>query len=189
MPSYHFERALFVVGEPNSGKSNQLRSMFRDVRLGTGGGIPTEKRLPELYRLSNERCLYLRLTSPHEAGESIGRKHHGRKSFLTKTGETIEDNTPRMGKRWNFAGALQSGARKQMPDVVATCRAFVTYFEPERTRVVFLSPDRHGRSLQEREHMRLVDGLWEIPSVELCWIDARSRTVNGLLLANFFDFV
>jgi len=67
MPSYHFERALFVVGEPNSGKSNQLRSMFRDVRLGTAGDIPTERRLPELYRLSNERCLYRRLTSPHEA--------------------------------------------------------------------------------------------------------------------------
>ena len=31
MPSYHFERALFVVGEPNSRKSNQLRSMFREV--------------------------------------------------------------------------------------------------------------------------------------------------------------
>jgi hypothetical protein len=100
MPSYYFERALFVVGEPNSGKSNQLRSMFRDVRLGTGGDIPMEKRLPELYRLSNERCLYLRLTSPHEAGESIGRKRHGRKNFLTKTLETIEENTHRMGKRW-----------------------------------------------------------------------------------------
>ncbi|HEV7676341.1 MAG TPA: hypothetical protein VGQ12_17550 [Candidatus Angelobacter sp.] len=66
MPSYYFERALFVVGDPDAGKSNQLRSMFRDVRLGTGGKIPKEKKLPELYRLSNERCLYLRLTSPHK---------------------------------------------------------------------------------------------------------------------------
>jgi hypothetical protein len=53
---------------------------------------------------------------------------------------------------------------------------------------VFLSPDRHGRSLQETEHMGLVDRLREIPSVEVCWIDARNRTVNGLLLADFFDF-
>ena len=188
MPSYHFERALFVVGEPNSGKSNQLRSMFEDIRLGTGGDIPTERRLPELYRLSNERCLYLRLTSPHEAGETIGTKRHGQTNFLEKTVETIEENTPRMGKRWNFAGALQPGARKHMPDVVKTCRAFVRYFEPERTRVVFLSPDRHGRSLQETQHMGLVDRLREISSVEVCWIDARNRTVNGLLLAGFFDF-
>jgi hypothetical protein len=188
MPSYHFERALFVVGEPNSGKSNQLRSMFRDARLGTGGDIPTERRLPELYRLSNERCLYLRLTSPHEAGETIGRKRHGRTNFLEKTVKTIEENTPKVGKRWNFAGALQPGARKHMPDVVKTCRAFVRYFEPERTRVVFLSPDRHGRSLQETEHIGLVDRLREISSVEVCWIDARNRTVNGLLLADFFDF-
>jgi hypothetical protein len=188
MPSYHFERALFVVGEPNSGKSNQLRSMFRDIRLGTGGDIPTERRLPEIYRLSNERCLYLRLTSPHEAGESIGRKRHGRRNFLTKTVEIIEENTPKIGKRWNFAGALQPGARKHMPDVIKTCRAFVRYFEPERTRVVFLSPDRHGRFLQETEHSGLVERLREIPSVEICWIDARDRTVNGLLLADFFDF-
>jgi hypothetical protein len=191
MPSYYFERALFVVGDPNAGKSNQLRSMFRDVRLGTGGIIPRQKKLPELYRLSNERCLYLRLTSPHEAGESIGRKRRGSRgpmNFLEKTAEIIEENTPQMGRRWNFAGALQPAARKNMADAVATCRAFVRYFEPERMRIAFLSPDRHGRCLQETEHMELVDALREIPSVEVCWIDARDRTTNGLLLADFFDF-
>jgi len=166
--------------------------MFRDVRLGTGGDIPTERRLPELYRLSNERCLYLGLTSPHEAGESLGRKRHGRRAptnFLEKTVGTIEGNTPRMGRRWSFAGALQPYARNHMPDVVKTCRAFVRYFEPERTRIVFLSPDRHGEPLQETEHLVLVDRLREIPSIEVCWIDARNRTVNGLLLADFFDFI
>jgi len=190
MPAYHFERALFVVGEPNSGKSNQLRSMFRDIRLGTDGNIPTERKLPELYRLSNERCLYLRLTSPHEAKESIGSKH-GRNSptnFLEKTAKKIEENAPRLGRRWNFAGALQPHARLYMPGVVATCRAFVRYFNPERTRVVFLSPDRHGACLQETGHMELVDGLRRIESVEVCWIDARDRTVNGLLLPDFFNF-
>jgi hypothetical protein len=40
MPTYYFERALFIVGEQNSGKSTQLRSMFRDVRLGTSGIVP-----------------------------------------------------------------------------------------------------------------------------------------------------
>lgn len=191
MPSYYFERALFVVGEPDAGKSNQLRSMFRDIRLGTGGRIPKEDKLPELYRLSNERCLYLRLTSPHEAGESIIKARSGSKgptSFLEKTAGIIDGNTPHMGRRWNFAGALQPTARHHMPDVVATCRAFVRYFEPERTRIAFLSPDRHGRCLQETEHLELVDGLRAIPSVEICWIDARDRTVNGLLLAEFFDF-
>jgi hypothetical protein len=95
MPSYHFERALFVVGEPNSGKSNQLRSMFADIRLGTGGDILTERRLPELYRLSNERCLYLRLTAPHEAGESISRKGHGRTNFLKKQSRQSRRTLPR----------------------------------------------------------------------------------------------
>src|SRR6266478_5190680 len=130
MPAYHFERALFVVGEPNSGKSNQLRSMFRDIRLGTHGNIPTERNLPEFYRLSNERCLYLRLPSTHEGKESSGRKR-GRKhpmNFLETTAEKIEENTPRLGRRWNFAGALQPHARHYMPGVVATCRAFILYF-------------------------------------------------------------
>lgn len=75
-----------------------------------------------------------------------------------------------------------------MPDVVVTCRAFARYFNPERTRVVFLSPDRHGACMQETEHMKLVEGLRRIESVEVCWIDARDRTGNGLLLADFFDF-
>jgi hypothetical protein len=45
---------------------------------------PLDVYLTELCRLSNERCLYLRLTSPHEAGESIGRKRHERTNFLKK---------------------------------------------------------------------------------------------------------
>jgi hypothetical protein len=137
--------------------------------------------------LSNERSLYLRLTSPHEARESL-RKQRGKKNFLEKTAEVMDEHTPRFGRRWNFAGALQPHSRHNMPNVVATCRAFVRRFDPERTRVVFLSPDRHGAFLQGAEHMEFVDGLREIPSVEVCWIDARDRTVNGLLLADFFDF-
>ena len=126
MPSYHFERALFVVGEPNSGKSNQLRRMFRDVRLGTGGDIPTERRLPELYRLSNELCLYLRLTSPHEAGETIGRKRHGRTELSgKKTVKTIEDEHSQDGEAvMNFrrcasarSQETHAGCRKDMPGV------------------------------------------------------------------------
>ncbi|HEY4932145.1 MAG TPA: hypothetical protein VII23_11280 [Terriglobales bacterium] len=190
MPSYHFERALFVVGEPNSGKSNQLRSMFRDVRLGTAGIIPRDNKIPDFYRLSNDRCLYLRLTSPHEMGETIRRKQHGQDAptnFLQKTADKIIANTSRLGRRWNFASALQPNAAKNMPNVVEVCSAFVRYFNPERVRVVFLSPDWHGESLQQ-EYSSLVPGLRKFPSVEVCWIDAGSRTANGLLLADFFDF-
>ena len=74
-----------------------------------------------------------------------------------------------------------------MPDVVETIRAFVAQFDPERTRVLFLSPDRHGVRLQ-RTHLPLVSGLRAIPTVEIAWIDARDRMPNGLLIADFFDF-
>ena len=181
LPPYYLERVLFVVGEPDAGKSKQLRSMFSDIRFGTGGKIPKNNKVPELYRLSNERCLYLRLTSPHEMGESPDR-------FLKKTARKISANTPRLGKRWNFACPLQPRREKHMPDIMATCRIFVRYFHPERTRIVFLNPNRRGEFLEKAEQMVRLDKLLRIPSVEICSIDARDRTANGLLLADFFDF-
>jgi hypothetical protein len=180
MPHYHFERALFVVGEPNSGKSTQLRSMFRDVRLGHNGDIPISPKLRDVYRLSNERSLYVRITSPHENRESL-------KGFLDKTEDKITKNRS-YGVRWNFACPLQPNPAYRMPDVVTTIRAFVPRFKPERTRVVFLSPDWHGANLQEAAHSAFVKPLLAIRSVETCWINALNRTANGLLLADFFDF-
>jgi hypothetical protein len=106
---------------------------------------------------------------------------------LDKTENKIASNTPRLGKRWNFACALQPNAAGNMPDVVATVRAFVRRFNPERTRLLFLSPDRHGTRLQ-KAHLLLVSRLRAIPTVEVAWIDARRRTANGLLIADFFDF-
>lgn len=74
-----------------------------------------------------------------------------------------------------------------MPDVVETVRAFVARFYPERTRILFLSADRHGEILQDG-HSSLVAGLRAIPSVEIGWIDARERVPNGLLISDLFDF-
>jgi hypothetical protein len=132
MPSYYFERALFIVGEQNSGKSAQLRSMFRDVRLGNEGKIPAAANLREMYRLSNERCLYIRLTSPHEMGEYIRRRSETPEeveNFLDKTQEKMAAST--LGRRWNFACPLQPHAANHMPDVAETVRAFVSRFDPE----------------------------------------------------------
>jgi hypothetical protein len=189
MPSYYFERALFVVGEPNSGKSTQLRSMFRDIRLGLKGNPPASGKIGGLYQLSNERCLCLRLTSPHEAGEYIKARNHGRRAlnFLDKTEGKIVANTPAVGTRWNFACPLQRKAVNRMPDAVATCKAFFQPFHPERLRVVLLSPDRRGKPLQNAQ-VTLIPMLQRIPSVEVCCVDARDRAANGLLLADFFDF-
>jgi hypothetical protein len=190
MPPY-LERALFVVGEPNSGKSTQLRSMFLDVRLGTNGIIPHGRRLEEIYRLSNERCLYLRLTSPHEAGEFIGREPRGlrnSKDFFAKTSKVVAKHVPRVARRWNFAGALQPNASDNMPDAETTCSALVQRFRPERTRIVILSPDRRGEHFPLERHLRLVGRLLEVPGIEICCIDARHREINGLFLADFFDF-
>ena len=159
--------------------------MFLDYRLGNSGIIPTQNNLVETYSLSNERWLYLRLTSPHEVGECIAGSVD--ENFLDKTEDRISSHRP-AAVRWNFACPLQPNASKNMPDLKKTIEAFVKRFHPERTRIVFLSPDRHGNLLQHL-HTALASSLTALNShVEVCWIDATDRTANGLLLADFFDF-
>ena len=153
--------------------------MFKDRRLGTDGVTPPsgQKRLSDCYWFSNERRLYLRLTSPHEANETV-------KEFIVKT-------RGKMGAgRWCFAGPLQPNACNKMPDVVATVQAFIDEFSPERVRVALLSPNRHGQTAESFLPGRdITDELLAmIPSVEVLCLDGRKRDVNGLLLSDFFDF-
>jgi hypothetical protein len=173
------ERALFVVAPQDSGKSTALRSMFLDRRLGTQGVPPpssTQRNLPNEYHLSNERRLYLRLTSPHEYNETA-------KEFLQKTKNCMVNG------RWSYAGPFQPNAFKKMPDVVKSVGAFVKTFAPERVRVAFLSPNRHGQEIGAFVPGRdLTKELLLIPGVEVMCLDGRQRGKNGLLLADFFDF-
>jgi len=170
------ERALFVTAPQDSGKSTQLRSMFVDHRFGGNGVVPTSRNIAETYHISNDRRLHLRLTSPHEYGETPR--------------EFIDKLKSKMGAgRWCFAGAFQPDAFNKMPDIVETVRRFIAAFEPERVRVVFLSPNRHGIELASFLSGRdLSAELLQIPSVEVACVDARQRQSNGLFLADFFDF-
>lgn len=176
MQEPYLERALFVVGHPNAGKSVQLRSMFRDIRFDPNGKIPTSKKVRKYIRLSNERTLILRLTSPHE--------------WENSPDEFMNEIEKSMGPgRSCFAGALQPDAENKMPDVVESVRLFVGHFSPERTRICFLSPDWQGNPIElTPDTHTIVDALRNIESVECMFIDARNRASNGLLLAEFFDF-
>lgn len=181
MQSHHLERGLFVVGNRHCGESTQLRSMFKDVRLGTGGDIPKDRKLADFHRLTNDRFLYLRLSSPHELKETLG-------GFLKKRENKIAAAHSELGTRWNFACAVQLDASNNMPDAIEICKIFVGHFQPERTRVSFLSPDRKGDFLAAKDILRGARRLRQIPSIEACWIDARNSTANGLILADFFNF-
>ena len=76
-----------------------------------------------------------------------------------------------------------------MPDVVDSVKLFIGKFSPERTRVAFLSPNRHGQQIGTFLPGRdLTQELLAIPNVEVMCIDGRQRNKNGLLLADFFDF-
>jgi len=177
--NFLMERALFVVAPQDSGKSTTLRSLFLDRRLGTAG-VPTpsseQRRLPQVYSLSNDRRLYLRLTSPHEYEESLDQ-------FVEKTKGIMDSG------RWCFAAPLQPDAFNKMPDVMESVEAFIAAFDPERIRIAFLSPNRHGQLLSDFLPERdLSQELLAIDRVEVLRIDARQRNKNGLLLADFFDF-
>ena len=176
----YVERALFIVGAQNTGKSTQLRSMFLDWRLGNKGQVPQARNLANTYLLSNERWLYLRLTSPHEARETLDQ-------FLKKCAGEISPNAS-PARRWNFAGALQSIHMDNLPGRPNVIAAFAKHFKPERVRVVILSPDRAGNVLPIKDFQNFTTALRALPAVEIMTADATTRTGNGLMYADFFDF-
>jgi hypothetical protein len=173
MTQSYIERVLLVAGAQDTGKSTQLRSMFVDPRFGTSGTIPTARRVPESVILSPGRQLYLRLTSPHERGENA-------KEFLAKIVKRTHTG------RWCVASAVQVYAARNMPGLVEVVGEVIHRLAPERVRVAILSPDRHGSSLTEE--IGLCDSLWGLAGCEVMMLDARSRTANGYLLADTFDF-
>ncbi|MDX8353948.1 hypothetical protein [Cognatiyoonia sp. IB215182] len=175
----HIERALFLLGEPDTGKSTQLRSLFLDRRLGSNGRIPRKPNLKDTYPLSNERWLYVRLTSPHEADETED-------DFLEKCDAKMSSNVLR-ASRWNFAGALQLTAGSKLAKGTDIVDAFAKRFAPERIRAVLLSPDRHGNYLSKSDQHQAIQSLRSV-GTEIIMVDATSRTANGLVYADFFDF-
>jgi len=118
--------------------------------------------------------LYVRLTSPHERGESP-------KDFFKK----IKQNTGE--GRWSIAVPLQPDQANKMPNVVGTVRKFRAIFFPERVRVCFLSPDCRG-VVHDEEIGPLINKLWKIDGVECVMIDATNTNKNGLFYSDFFDF-
>lgn len=177
----HVERVQFVVGEQDAGKSTELRSMFVDPRFGTKGVVPTEKRL-KLVTLSRERCLFIRLTSPHERKETIG-------DFFG-TIARARKRAARFGfRRFNVSCALQPFAANLMPDLLEVCSEVRTQLNPERTRVVIIDPRQDGQN--GANIPRTTIQKLHTQAVELIKIDgkhSRHNYPNGLVLADFFDF-
>ena len=176
----YVERALFLIGDQNTGKSTQLRSMFLDWRLGERGEVPPTSNLPDSYPLSNERRLYLRLSSPHEAGEAI-------ETFLDKCARKMQSDAGRW-RRWNFAGAVQISSTPHLPDGKEVIRAFIKRFAPERVRAVLLTPDRSGAHLNPNDLRKLVTDLRSLTNCEVIMVDATSPEANGPMYADFFDY-
>ncbi len=175
----YVERALFMLGEQDTGKSTQLRSMFLDPRLGNGGRIPRSRNLRNSHSISLERSLYLRLQSPHENGEDMQR-------FLGKFDGYMSRNS--QIRRWNFAGALQIDEHARMPTGSEAIKEFAHRFSPERVRAVILSPACRRQTIDWNILRALTRVLRAIPRCEVMTVDATDENANGLMLADFFDF-
>lgn len=183
----YVERALFMIGDQGTGKSTQLRSMFQDWRLGTWGDIPKARNPRNAYALSNERWLYLRMTSPDETNEDMAR-------FLEKCEKNMRKRKktgwPKrwLARRWNFAGALQHPGNKKLQGPANVLSYFESRFKPERIRAVVLSPDCHDNRMEPAELRSLIKSLRNVRNTEVIMVDATAREENGLIYADFFDF-
>jgi hypothetical protein len=136
-----------------------------------------------LARLSRERGLYVRCTSPHEYGDTID-------SFFRKLDRAMERAWWRFW-RINIACAMQPAAANAMPDVVTVCREFQRRLKPERVRLVQIDPRQDNTQGNPLSHAE-VDQLRNL-DVEVTTVDGRRSIMppqhpNGLFLADFFDF-
>lgn len=178
MADLWIERMLFIVGDQNTGKSSQLRSMFRDRKFGSWGTIPTSNKVVETVVLGHQRSLYLRITSPHEYGDTLE--------------EFVDKIKLKTGKgRWCFACALQPTAENKMPNLIDTIENLIHEFTPERIRICFLSPDRHGKLIQNHSSFdldKVLNKLNEFEEIEYYFVDAKNKIGNGLIHSDFFDF-
>ena len=77
-----------------------------------------------------------------------------------------------------------------MPDAVESVQAFVDAFSPERVRVALLSRKQYWVDIAKSflPNRDITAELLRIPRVEVLCLDGRQRGVNGLLLADLFDF-
>jgi hypothetical protein len=176
----HFERLLLVSGDSNAGKSTLMRSLISAATFSFKR--PTTRGRLASVPLSAERCLFVRVSSPHESGLT-------QKQFFQFIDNEMK-RAKRMGyTRFNFASALQQGPLKGVP-LEQLCRQIQQYFGPERIRLIHLYPT------QVKTHQALglpvVNNLWR-KGVEVATIDSRIRTKRatesaGYLLADFFDF-
>lgn len=168
-----------MVAPQHFGMSTLLRAMFKDPRLGNNGEVPKARRLRDVVRLSGERRLYLHLTSPHEAGETLD-------EFIGKTKGKIVDG------RWCFAGPLHPYPLKNMPTAASAIQHLIKNFNPERVRAVLFWPSRQ-RDDDDIFGSDVVEDLLGVlqkidKRVEIVSVGGRHRGRNGLILVDFFDF-
>jgi hypothetical protein len=178
----YVERALFIIGEKDAGKSKQIHSVLRDWRLHKEGKVPRKKtrRIPETYALSNERWLYVRTRSYFEIPQSLD-------DFLDECAAKMKENED-LRRRWNFLGALRPDKEGKRLSAACVIESFAKHFSVERTRAVILLPYQNGKSIKPSNLTKLIANLRAKNVTDVLMVDATSRVGNGLIYADFFDF-
>lgn len=162
----HLERALFMIGRGDAGKSTQLNSLKTVIAKGE-----TRRRI---FDLGNNRRIYVRSGSPQELGETLS-------EFL----QACEYHMRNWDYRWNYACAVQTDPADKIPGAVGTITAFKKAFSPDRICAVILSPNRRGNRIPG-ERKWLIKRLSAIGECEILTVNARKMNSNGPLYSKFF---
>jgi hypothetical protein len=129
-------------------------------------------RLSDWIAISNERYLHVRLTSPHEYGD-------GFEEFTDKVDEKQDERGTKY--RWNFLGALQTNAFRNMPGCREICAALSARAMPSCANL-----HSNGGAIRPQTEISRISQHCKKIHVEFCMIDAQHN--KGLFLGDFFDF-
>lgn len=124
-----------VIGDRNSGKSNQIRSIFEEPPLTTFfGGYPPSPNIQRTYLVDPDIELYVRLSSWHERGENWSQIKNDLQTAQT---------TPR--RRFKAIVPLQVSATQSLSAGEKVISRLISSFNIRRTYAVWLDPAVSGQ--------------------------------------------
>jgi hypothetical protein len=184
MPKTKIDTLVMILGERNSGKSNQIRSLFEEFELydsHSPKGYPAANMIARKYEVHPDMDLFMRVSSWHEMKKSY-----------SDVKRDIRNGYSDIRRRYKLFVAAQISAT---PKLIGGEELFIRLFsdfDVRRGVAVWLSPDRTGSKpfalsrrfanfMSRRRHVSAlaIDSLARHPSA-----DPKKNSINSRLLAD-----
>ncbi|AZZ36403.1 hypothetical protein CIK05_06225 [Bdellovibrio sp. qaytius] len=194
----YIERALFIVGVQNSGKTTLINNAIDSVPHWLKIGTPRPKKIKNKkynlggsYIISSDRKLYVRTSSFHESGRNTAYFLKSMKD-KTKTG------------RWNVICPMQPEAtytkegNVKMAEPAEAIKKFIERFNPEHIRVYLLDlrfdkieKTKKRKSvvvINDKDIRKHISKLQKIKNVECTYLNVKNENKNNHTITDFFNF-